>query len=162
MIVKASQTGGSYFLRADNQNACASTVQALDIKAVVRYAGADASTPTSTAYTYTDECVDEPLASLVPVVAVNAGAADVSESFEVVIAANSASLFKWYLSGTTFQSDFGDPTLVDILKNDTVPDYSGNLLINTPNNGSMVYVIIESPIPLPHPIHLHGYVLVLS
>jgi FtsP/CotA-like multicopper oxidase with cupredoxin domain len=49
VIVEANQTPGSYFLRADNQNACAGTVQALDIRAVVSYTNAPTGiTPTST------------------------------------------------------------------------------------------------------------------
>jgi FtsP/CotA-like multicopper oxidase with cupredoxin domain len=161
VIVEASQSGGNFWLRADNQNACASTVQALDIKAIVRYEGADDQVPTSTAYTYTSECVDEPAASLIPWLSMNAGAADLTTNdgaaFDLIVAGNSAQLFKWYLSGTTFQSEWGDPTLVEIMKNGTVPDYSGNLLIKAPTKGEWVYIIIESVIPLPHPIHLHGH-----
>jgi FtsP/CotA-like multicopper oxidase with cupredoxin domain len=167
VLVTANQAPGSYFLRADNQNACAGTVQALDIRAVVTYTNAPTGVlPTSSAYNYTTECVDEPLASLVPVVPLNVGAADFTEgALEVVIGGNAVNLYKWFLSGTTFQSQYGDPTLLDIYTNDTVPSYSGNLLIELPNNKEWVYVIVESPIPLPHPLHLHGktypFVLVL-
>lgn len=45
----------------------------------------------------------------------------------------------------------------DIYKNNTLPDYAGNLVIQVPNAKEMVYVIVESPIPLPHPLHLHGH-----
>lgn len=157
VIVQANQPSGSYWLRADNQNSCASTVQALDIKAIINYSGSSV-TPTSTASNYTAECVDEPLASLVPVVALNTGPADFTEgTLDVVVAANSANLFKWYLSGTTFASDYDNPTLLDVYQNTTLPTYSGNLLVELPNNQTMVYVIVESPIPLPHPLHLHGH-----
>jgi FtsP/CotA-like multicopper oxidase with cupredoxin domain len=161
VIVEAtSQSGGNFWLRADNQNACASTVQALDIKAIVRYEDAEDQLPTSTAYTYTGECVDEPAASLIPILPLNAGAADITTNdgaYDLLVQGNSAQLYKWYLSGTAFQSQPSDPILVDILNNNTIPDYSGNLLINTPNKGEWVYVIIESVVPLPHPIHLHGH-----
>jgi FtsP/CotA-like multicopper oxidase with cupredoxin domain len=158
VIVEANQTPGSYFLRADNQNACAGTVQALDIRAVVSYSNAATGvTPTSSPYNYTSECVDEPYASLVPVVPINAGAADITEgALEVVIAGNAVNLYKWFLSGTTFQSQYDEPTLLDIFTNNTVPNFSGALLIDLPNNKEWVYVIVESPIPLPHPLHLHG------
>jgi hypothetical protein len=77
----------------------------------------------------------------------------------VIITGNTANLYKWFLSGTTFQSQYGDPTLLDIFTNDTVPDYSGALLITLPEKGEWVYVIVESVIPLPHPLHLHGKLL---
>lgn len=66
-------------------------------------------------------------------------------------------LYKWTLSGTTFQSQYGDPSLVQIYNNGSVPDYSGNLAIEVPKLGEWVYVIIESPIPVPHPIHLRKW-----
>ncbi|TKA59209.1 hypothetical protein B0A49_12609, partial [Cryomyces minteri] len=66
-------------------------------------------------------------------------------------------LYRWYLDGTTFQSQFDDPTLYGILKNGSVPNYSGDLAIEVPELGEWVYIVIESPIPLPHPIHLHGH-----
>jgi FtsP/CotA-like multicopper oxidase with cupredoxin domain len=157
VIVTANQPPGNYFLRADIQTACAGTIQALDVRAIVNYAGFS-GTPTSTPYNYTTECVDEPLASLVPVLALNAGTADVTEgTLDVVIQGNANSLFKWYISGTTFFSEYSDPTLLDVYKNTTLPDYSGNLLIDLPTAGQTVYVIVESPIPLPHPLHLHGH-----
>lgn len=149
-------------MRSDNQNACAGTVQAKNIKAIVKYSNVANATllPTSTAYNYTDECIDEPEASLVPVVPLNAAASDEianNGSMTVVVAANEVSLFKWYIGGTTFFSEYSDPTLLDIEENGATPDYSGNLLIRAPGKDKMVYVIVETPIPLPHPVHLHGH-----
>jgi hypothetical protein len=145
-------------MRADVQSDCSGVTQGLDIKAIVQYAGAVTGSPTSTATSYTEGCVDEPYASLVPVLPLNAGVADFTEgTLDVVVAANDVNLFKWFLSGTTFFSEYNEPTLLDIYKNDTTPDFSGNLLVDVPARGEMVYVIIETPIPLPHPIHLHGH-----
>jgi FtsP/CotA-like multicopper oxidase with cupredoxin domain len=158
VIVEANQPVGSYFLRADIQTACAGTVQALNIRAIVNYEGSNAAVPTSTGYNYTSECVDEPVASLVPVVPFNVGTANVTEgAFDVIIQSNSANLYKWYLSGTTFFSEYNEPTLLDVFKNKTLPTFSGNLLIELPIAKEWVYVIVESPIPLPHPLHLHGH-----
>jgi hypothetical protein len=145
-------------LRADNQEACAHTIQNRDIKALFTYTGFSGVTPTSTSLTYTDECVDEPLSSLIPYVSLNAGPADIPLApLTVAVQANSASLFKWYLNGVTFASEYGDPTLLEIERGNALPTYSGSLLVELPNAGKMVYLIIQSPIPLPHPIHLHGH-----
>jgi hypothetical protein len=147
-------------MRSDNQQSCAGTVQAKDIKAVVRYDGAGAGLPTSTAYNYTDECRDEKMTDLVPWVAIDAAPKDTTVlggPINVVVHGNEVNLFKWYLGGTSFFSEYSDPTLLAIEKNNTTPDYSGNLLIKVPDAQQMVYVIVESPIPLPHPLHLHGH-----
>ncbi|OCK84645.1 multicopper oxidase [Lepidopterella palustris CBS 459.81] len=157
VLVTADQPVGDYWMRADNQDACATTTQATDIKGIVRYIGSPGGTPTTTAYNYTGECVDEPYASLVPYLPLTATNDDVEFQYDVTVAPNSANLFKWYLSGTTFQSQYDDPTLVHFFENGTAPTYSGNLILDIPNGEEWVYVIIESGVPLPHPIHLHGH-----
>ncbi|KAF9700228.1 hypothetical protein EKO04_001632 [Ascochyta lentis] len=159
VLVKASQTAGNYWMRADNQAACSRTTQALDIKGIVRYAGAENATaaPTTTAYNYTTECVDEPLASLIPMAKLNAFPSDQRFTETVTVRPNSENLFKWYLSGTSFYSKYEDPTLVRVIANDTAPTYSGNLILDLPDMGKWVYIIVQSAIPLNHPIHLHGH-----
>jgi hypothetical protein len=82
---------------------------------------------------------------------------DITETYDITIAGNEARLFKWYLSGTTFFSRFEDPTLLSVLNNGTVPSYSGNLMVDLPQMHQWVYIVIQSAIPLPHPIHLHGH-----
>lgn len=157
VIVRADQPVGDYWMRADNQNACSATIQADDIKGIVRYSGSAGATPTTTKYNYTTECVDEPLASLIPMAQINATDKDLSWTKDVTIAASSQQLFKWYLSGTTFDSRYEDPTLVRVLANDTAPTYSGNLILDLPTMGQWIYIVVQSTIPLPHPIHLHGH-----
>jgi FtsP/CotA-like multicopper oxidase with cupredoxin domain len=159
VLVKANQKPGNYWMRADSQEACAANHQSDDIKGIVRYAGASNSTasPTSTAYDYTGECVDEPLASLIPTAKINAYSKDKSFTQDVTVATNADNLFKWYLSGNTFYSKYEDPTLVRVLANNTAPTYSGNLILDLPKMGEWIYIIVESAIPLNHPIHLHGH-----
>nr|POF04822.1 laccase-2 [Quercus suber] len=159
ILVTFDQAVGNYWMRSDNQAACNTIVQQGNIKGVVRYAGASDALPTSTAYTYTDECVDEPIASLVPIVALDAGASTQTVDETVVIGANGGNpnLFKWTLSGTSFQTQWGAPTLQQIYENGTAPDYRGSIAIDVPTLGEWVYVIIDTPIPVTHPIHLHGH-----
>ena len=101
VIVNADQPSGNYWMRADNQQSCSNMIQNRDVKAIIRYSDAPTGVdPTSTSQTYTDACVDEPYASLVPVVQLNAGPADITEpTLDIVVHGNEASLFKWYLSG---------------------------------------------------------------
>lgn len=158
IIVKANQKPGSYWMRADSQDPCSSITNSKDIKAIINYSGYS-GTPTSTAYTYTQECVDEPIASLKPIVSLNAGPEDESISETVVIGPgpNTPTLYKWTLDGSTFVSKWDDPTLLDMVDNHTVTDYPGSLQLQYPKLGEWVYLVIQSPIPLIHPIHLHGH-----
>jgi len=156
VLVTFDQTVGDYWMRSDNQQVCSSLTNSNDIKAMVHYSGGPMGTPASTAYTYTSECIDEPYGKLVPYAPMDAGEEDAEIAENVVIGAVN-NLFKWSLNGVTFFADWNDPTLYSIYNNGTVPDYSGNLAIEVPNLNEWVYVIIESPIPSPHPIHLHGH-----
>lgn len=167
VIVTADQAVGDYWLRFDNQNACATTIQADNIKGIIHYSGGPGGLPDSIAYDYPRKyaggqilgnCTDEELSNLVPANAMSVGAETTEIDHTLVVSnSNPLNLYRWYLDGTTFQSNWADATLYDIYNNNTVPDYSGNLAIEVPNLGEWVYVIIESPIPLGHPIHLHGH-----
>lgn len=160
LIMKADQESGDYWMRTDNQQPCGQ-LKNMDIKGIVHYADGPNATPdiNTPPLSYAPTCLDEPMASLVPIVPWTAGAQDTTVSETVVIGPNNGNpnLFKWTLSGTTFYSEWENPTLQSILNDGTVPDTSGNLAIEVPNLGEWVYVIIETPIPLPHPIHLHGH-----
>ncbi|KAK8189901.1 Cupredoxin [Phyllosticta capitalensis] len=155
LIVTADQEVGSYWMRSDNQNACAGIRQSTDIKAVFQYSGAS-GTPTSTAYNYTSECRDEDPALHTPIVTRDASGADFTYDADINIS-NSSNIYRWLVSGTTFVAHWGDPTLKGIVDNGSPPDYSGNLLFEAPTAGEWVYVVIQSGIALPHPIHLHGH-----
>ncbi|KAI9708583.1 MAG: hypothetical protein M1820_003801 [Bogoriella megaspora] len=165
IIVEADQPVGDYWMRSDNMDVCAVLTQATNIKGMVHYLGGPMAKPTSTAYNYTKDCVDEPAASLVPVVPYTVGAEDQEYDETVVVsAANSLNLYRWYLTGTdnppngtTFQSEWSDPTLFEVYHNNSIPPYSGGLALKVPKLQEWVYFVIESPIPLAHPIHLHGH-----
>lgn len=164
IIIEADQPVGDYWMRSDNQDACAVITNAKNIKGIVHYTGGPGSTPTSVGLNYTSECVDEPLSSLVPVVPYTVGASNTEYDETVVVSANnSLNLYRWYLYGTTgstpetFQSEWSDPTLYEIWKNNSIPPYSGGLALMAPKLQQWIYFVIESPIPLPHPIHLHGH-----
>ncbi|KAH7135758.1 Cupredoxin [Dendryphion nanum] len=157
VIVRANQIVGDYWMRADNQNMCAATIQAMDIKAIVRYSGSSGGTPTSPAYKYMGECVDEPLASLIPKSRLKATNQDLDFTYDITVRNNGANMFRWYLSGTTFYATYDNPTLQSVVNNATIPTTSGNLILDIPKLHDWVYIVIQSAIPLPHPIHLHGH-----
>ena len=159
LIMKADQPIGDYWMRGDNQQPCAQLLNPNDIKAMVHYEGGPMGVPTTEQYDYAPTCLDEPYEKLVPIVPLSAGAQSVGLDESILIApqGGNPNLFKWTLSGTTFYAEWEKPTLKQILEDGTIPDVSGNLAIEVPNLGEWVYVIVESFIPLPHPIHLHGH-----
>jgi FtsP/CotA-like multicopper oxidase with cupredoxin domain len=158
ILVKADQEPGDYWMRSDNQQACAQLHNSRDIKGIVHYAGCN-GTPNTVSREYVDECIDEPYEKLVPVAPLFAGpqTSQIHKNILVGEGPNTPNLFKWTLDGNTFQSQWGDPTLGGIYWNDTIPSYSGNLAIEVPKLKEWVYIIVESPVALPHPIHLHGH-----
>ncbi|KAK5167025.1 uncharacterized protein LTR77_007754 [Saxophila tyrrhenica] len=157
LILKANQPSADYWMRSDNQQPCGQ-LKNLDIKGIVHYADGPMAEPTSEGYGYAPTCLDEPLDKLVPIVPWDAGAVDQTISEAAVIGPYpGTNLFKWTLSGTTFFSEWEHPTLKQIYEDGTVPDTSGNLAIEVPELHEWVYIIIQTPIPLPHPIHLHGH-----
>jgi FtsP/CotA-like multicopper oxidase with cupredoxin domain len=145
-------------MRSDNQQACAQLHNSRDIKGIVHYNGFT-GTPNTISRKYKDECVDEPYEKLIPIVPMHAGpqTSEIHKNILVGEVPASPNLYKWTLDGNTFQSQWGDPTLGGIYWNDTVPSYSGNLAIEIPKLKEWVYIIVESPVALPHPIHLHGH-----
>ena len=159
VIFTADQDVGNYWMRSDVQAPCSNVTNGLDVKGIVHYEGADDAEPNSQAYTYRPECIDEAPENLVPIVPWNAGQSADTIDKDVVIVPNGGNpnLFKWTLSGTAFFSQWNDPTLQSIYDDGTVPTYSGDLAIREDNLGEWIYVVIDSPIPLPHPIHLHGH-----
>lgn len=166
IIVEANAEPGDYWMRldplygvfAEGGPTCGSpNLMAGNIRAQVHYEGS-CSTPASLPWQHDNICDDEDLGNLVPWLALNAGGAAVSVDEDVVIApVNGTNIFRWYLSGTTFQAQYSQPTLLDVLQGSPQIGSLGPLAISLPRPQEWVYVIIESPIPMPHPIHLHGH-----
>lgn len=159
IIVNADQPVGDYWMRSDNQQICAQLQWPRDIKGVVHYQGSERATPTSSPKEYVEDCNDEPYESLTPYSPMDVGEQEVEISKLVAAGPSPAnpSLFKWTLGGTAFRSEFGEPTLRTISQNGSIPHHSGDLAIEVPQLGQWVYVVIDSAIPLPHPMHLHGH-----
>lgn len=166
IVIEANQPVSNYWLRVDALDLSvapgqappcgASNKMANHNMAIVSYIGApDDTEPTTTAYEHDTVCADEPYDLLVPWLAKNVGAVGETVSKNLVIMQNSTTqIYRWYLSGTTFQMDYSQPTLLSVYNNNTV--YAGPLALNIDTPGEWVYIIIETPVALSHPIHLHG------
>jgi hypothetical protein len=142
-------------MRAIPQSACSSNDNTDDIRGILYY-GDSASTPTTTGYTYTDSCEDEDLSDLVPYLSKTASAEYWSETETATVAYNSDNLFRWYLNDSTFQVEWDNPTLLQVYNNDTTFNTSNNV-IQLSSADEWAYVIIQTSLAVPHPIHLHGH-----
>ncbi|KAH8602219.1 putative extracellular dihydrogeodin oxidase/laccase [Bisporella sp. PMI_857] len=155
VIVDATESSGNYWIRAIPQESCSENSNTDDIKGIMRYDATDTSDPETSAYTYTDSCLDEDLSSLVPYVSLDADSESVSEDLAVTVG-RSNNVFKWYMAGTTFLSSWESPTLLQIA-NDVTEYTTQEHVIDLPTADQWVYFIIETANTVPHPIHLHGH-----
>ncbi|EUC27967.1 multicopper oxidase [Bipolaris zeicola 26-R-13] len=156
IIVTANQasTAENFWMRAIPQSACSDVENANDIRGIVYY-GSSPSIPSSSAYNYTDSCGDE-TDNLIPYVAKTVSEPNSKKAEIATVGSNSEGLFRWYLNSTSMVASWADPTLLQILDGETSFTES-NAVIELPNAGEWVYVIIETALPVPHPIHLHGH-----
>ncbi|KAH8697449.1 Cupredoxin [Talaromyces proteolyticus] len=157
LVVNADQSTGneSFWMRAIPQEACSDNDSVDNIKGIVYY-GSSPSTPTTDAYTYTDSCDDIDVSDLVPYLSQNASIPYYNSSEPVTLGSNSDNLFRWMMNGTSMQVYWDNPTLLQIWNNDTsFTNYSG--VIELPKRNEWSYVVIETALSLPHPIHLHGH-----
>lgn len=154
MVVTADQaSSGSFWLRAIPQSACSDITNGDNVRGIVYY-GDSTATPETTGYDYTDSCDDE-APNMVPAVPKNVEAANWSDFEDAAVGRNTAGLFKWTLNSTSFLVDWAEPTLESILGG--VTEYTTqNAVIEFPSL-QWVYLVVQTAIPVPHPIHLHGH-----
>lgn len=110
MIVAADQaaTADNFWIRAIAQSSCSNNQNPTAIRGIITYADT-ITTPTTSAYTYSDECVDEPYASLVPFLSKTAGDATYTEEETVSVGRNSDNLFRWSLNETSYLVEWDAP-----------------------------------------------------
>ena len=138
---------------------CADNANPGDIKGIFHYGAstADAQDPTTTAYNYTDLCVDEDYSNLIPVVPWIAGNETYGDA-EIVNGdyTGKNNLFTWYLNDTTFFSNWDDPTLLQIDENRAQFTNQSHAYF-LPEANQWAYLLIESSYNTSHPVHLHGH-----
>lgn len=142
-------------MRAVPQSACSDNDSADNIKGIVYY-GSSPSTPSTTSYSYEDSCDDMDVSDLVPYLSQSASVPYYNSSEPVTLGTNSENLFRWKMNGTSMQVYWDNPTLLQIWKNDTsFTNTSG--VVELPRADEWSYVVIETTLTVPHPIHLHGH-----
>ncbi|RDW63077.1 uncharacterized protein DSM5745_10188 [Aspergillus mulundensis] len=165
IIITANQASvsESFWLRAIPQEACAENESATNIKGIIYY-GNSTSPPNTTGHAYTDSCDDEDPSNLTPIV--NPLSASASPFYTVpepvTLARNAQNQFRWFLNGTSMRVDWADPSLLGIYGNQTLSTFANTSgIVDLPSANEWVYVVIETVLPIPHPIHLHGHDFVI-
>ncbi|EFY85484.1 laccase Lcc4 [Metarhizium acridum CQMa 102] len=156
VIVTADQasTADNFWMRAIPQAACSENESSNNIRGIVYY-GDSAGTPTTTGYNYTDSCDDE-TANLIPYVSKSVSNANWNDLELATVGTNSAGLFKWYLNSTTMLVNWAKPTLQSVLSGTTSYD-NDTAVIQLSDADQWIYLVIETALAVPHPIHLHGH-----
>lgn len=157
MIVVADQEdiATDFWMRAIPQATCSSNDMADNIRGIVHY-GSSSGTPNTTGYDYVDSCDDMTL-DLSPVLQLDAESSPIYEEVEEVgLTFNSDGFARWVINDTSFDVEWADPTLLQILNNDTSWNTSEHV-IQLDEANEWQYMIIETTLAATHPIHLHGH-----
>lgn len=156
VIVTADQAdvADNFWLRAIPQSACSENDNSDDIRGIIYY-GDSPSTPSTSAYSYDDSCDDE-TDNLVPYIGKTVEAESSTNVEAASVGFNSDSLFRWYLNSTTMVVDWQNPTLEQILAGNTTYETS-NAVLELPDANVWTYLVIQTTLAVPHPIHLHGH-----
>jgi len=119
VIVEANATPGNYWLRAGWVGACSANENPDEMTGIIRYDASSTQDPSSTSTVGTaTSCLDEPVESLVPHVAMN-----VTGNMDIItegVGYEIDSYFKWTINTSSLYLDWANPTLVQIFKNESV------------------------------------------
>jgi FtsP/CotA-like multicopper oxidase with cupredoxin domain len=96
------------------------------------------------------------MSDLVPYLPQSASLPYYNASEPVTLGTNSENLFRWKMNGTSKQVEWDNPTLLQIWNNDTSFTNSSGV-VELPRANEWSYVVIETSLTVPHPIHLHGH-----
>jgi len=145
-----------FWMRAIPQSACSENGKRDDIRGIVYYDGASSGEPTTEAFDFEDNCIDE-TKNIVPFNPKTVGAnPSLTADEPVAVGFNANNLFRWTLNSTTMVVQWNDPTLMQIMSGDKSFEKS-NAVVELPNADEWAYVVVSTTIPVPHPIHLHGH-----
>ena len=163
VIVEANQTPKDYWMRATPQLTClALNTQVFNIRGIVRYDASSTETPKTLSGTIVDACIDEKLTDLIPYHEHVVGAPVQTVELNPLTLADPEDSYalRWYSdkkSDQPYGPTFNNPAIQQIIKGPTTPLTTELVPIELPGAKKWVYFIIQSQVPLTHPMHLHGH-----
>ncbi|GME46776.1 Laccase-1 precursor [Neofusicoccum parvum] len=165
VIITADQEIDNYWMRSDPDVDCSVNNNAGNIKAILRYNMAAASSePTSTRHAeIPSACEDMAVTPTVANTVPSDGFADAVQGLEVSvnITQQNGPLIHWYINGSAMDIDWSYPTVQYVLDGNTSSFPSEINLVQLDEADQWYYFVLQtaqgSPVNLPHPIHLHGH-----
>ncbi|KAF7922626.1 uncharacterized protein EAE98_008152 [Botrytis deweyae] len=157
VIVEANAAADNYWIRGNWGTTCSANMEAANATGILRYDSSSTADPTSVGTTPRGTCEDEPVASLVPHLALDVGAYSLVDE-EVSFAFTN--YFTWTINSSSLLLDWSSPTTLKIFNNETIfpTEYNVVPLEQTNNDEWVVYVIEDlTGFGIWHPIHLHGH-----
>lgn len=117
IVFTADQEINNYWFRAVAQLRCSFQAKPNDIRAIFRYEGAnETEDPTSLGYDYTDECVDFPISSLVPVVSKSVKKPRAFSTNSMLLTAdrvnNTDGVIQWMVNKSSHRVDWWSPSVL--------------------------------------------------
>lgn len=159
VIIEANQAASNYWFRAIPQAACSNNANSNDIRGIVRYNGASNGDPTTTAWEANskDDCVDVDYSLLKPHLKHSVVAPELQDpDLTVSVATDSDNLFKWDIGLDSMHVIWNNPSLLQIADGNATWESAENAYL-LPEANKWVYWVIDTKLPIPHPIHLHGH-----
>ena len=157
VIIEADQTATDYWFRAIPQASCSENDNTNDIRAIVRYSNSSTADPTTTAWNQADACVDVAYSSLVPHVShAVVDPALQNTTLAVNVGKDTSNLFKWSIGMDSMKVIWNNPSLLQIAEGNATWETAENAYL-LPDANQWVYWVIDTALPIPHPIHLHGH-----
>jgi FtsP/CotA-like multicopper oxidase with cupredoxin domain len=159
IVVAADQDPtASYWMRAVPQSSCSSNNNSADIRAIIRYDSDSTSLPVSVAdeALASDTCEDEDLANLVPHLSQTVVNPIEDADLPVSVFQNSDKLFKWKIGLNSMLVEWAEPSLLQIAEGNATFEAQESVY-ELPDANKWVYFVIDTALPVPHPIHLHGH-----
>ncbi|KAK0639737.1 multicopper oxidase-domain-containing protein [Cercophora newfieldiana] len=163
VIIEADQDPDDYWARAQPMLSClAINLMAQNVRAIVRYDASSTATPNSIQWPMLDICRDEDLANLTPHIPHDVGPSAVTLDFDALLLPwkNDSLALRWQVGSLApYKPPKSNPVATQALASaalNLTPDYVPIDLTHLQGK-HWIYIIIESFLPLPHPIHLHGH-----
>ncbi|RAL03917.1 extracellular dihydrogeodin oxidase/laccase [Aspergillus ibericus CBS 121593] len=163
IVVTANQNPDNYWIRAIPQSFCSDNSNPDNIRGILHYKGAaDDSDPTSSKWDYGDDiqCLDFSPSELVPWLALDAdiGGAQTVASDVDFLPFGDVPLYLWTLGGNALNISWNDPTLQQTFEDPDKMNWTANQgVIEAATAYQWTVLVIQTDIPVPHPIHLHGH-----
>lgn len=163
VIINANQAVGNYWLRTQPGTSCGGNRiinSGKVLGAIIQYDGAPDSEPTTTGVELGTSCDDalnfSPyVANIVPNAPFESTLKKITVDFAQTAATNN--LVTWPINGSSMDVSWDKPTLEYVKNGETNYPTSLNV-VEMPNNQWYYWVLqVLTPVPVPHPIHLHGH-----